>query len=101
MSGVVADDGFTDFRAGLIGLGREVYCAALNDPNSLVRQPTRGVDFSQEEMLDAAKEAYEVATGNEMPEHDKPHRGEPVGERWDEATVAEKYRELAAKFGFG
>lgn len=78
-----------------------MYYAALTDPNSLVRQPTHGVDFSHEEMLYAAKEAYEVATGTEMPEHDSPHGGEPVGEPWDGATVAAKYPELAAKFGFG
>jgi Protein of unknown function (DUF4240) len=44
-------DGFMDFRAGLIGLGREAYYDALNDPNSLALQPKTGVDFSKEELL--------------------------------------------------
>jgi Protein of unknown function (DUF4240) len=100
IEGGCSDDGFTDFRAGLIGLGRDVYYAALTDPSTLVRQPTRGVDFSHEEMLYAAKQGYEVVTGEEMPEHDIAHPRDPVGERWTEATLAAKYPELAAKFGF-
>jgi hypothetical protein len=101
IEGGCSDDGFRDFRAGLIGLGRDVFYAALSDPNTLVRQPTRGVDFSQEAMLYAASLAYAVVTGREMPENDLPHPAEPVGEPWDEASVAGKYPELAAKFGFG
>jgi hypothetical protein len=99
IEGGCSDDGFRDFRAGLIGLGRDVYYAALTDPNTLARQPTRGVDFSQEGMLYAATQAYEAVTGNEMPDHELPQREEPLGEQWEEATVADKYPELAAKFG--
>ncbi len=100
IEGGCSDDGFADFRAGLIGLGREAYYAALSDPGSLAAQPTRGVDFSNEEMLGAARGAYEAVTGEEMPDHGLMHPSEPLGERWDEATVGEKYPELAAKFGF-
>jgi hypothetical protein len=95
-----SDDGFAYFRAGLIGLGREVYQAAVADPSSLVRQPARGVDFSNEEMLYAAMSAYEGVTGKEMPECDLAVPSAPAGERWDESTVANKYPELAKKFGF-
>jgi hypothetical protein len=70
------------------------------DPRSLVRQPARGVDFSQEGMLYAAR-AYETVVGDGMPDQGLTHPEEPVGERWDEADVAKKYPELAAKFGFG
>jgi hypothetical protein len=35
-----------------------------------------------------------------MPENDAPHSDEPTGERWDEATVAQKYPALAERFGF-
>jgi hypothetical protein len=100
IEGGCSGDGFTDFRAGLIGLGRDVYYAAVADPNTLVRQPTRGVDFSHEEMLYAARQAYETVTGKEMPDHGLTRRKEPLGDRWDEATVDRKYPELAAKFGF-
>jgi len=98
IEGGCSDDGFRDFRAGLIALGRDVYYAALTDPNTLARQPTRGVDFSQEGMLYAAMQAYEAVTGETLPDHELPHPEEPVGQRWEEATVAEKYPELAGKF---
>jgi hypothetical protein len=101
IEGGCSDDEFTDFRAGLIGLGRDVYYAALKDPNSLAGQSARGVDFSQEEMFYAAIRAYEAVTGDEMPDHDLPFRREPAGEPWDEATVGDLYPALAAKFGFG
>jgi len=101
IEGGCSDDGFSDFTAGLIGFGREVYEAAVRDPNTLVRQPARGVDFSNEEMLYAAPQAYEAVTGEEMPDHGLPHPHEPAGERFDEATVDQKYPELAAKFGTG
>ena len=101
IEGGCSDDGFTDFRAGLIGLGREVYYAAVNDPSSLVRQPTHGVDFSHEAMLYAAPGAYEAVTGEEMPDHGLAHPEGPIGERWDKSSVGTKYPELAAKFGFG
>jgi hypothetical protein len=100
IEGGCSDDGFADFRAGLIGLGKQVYEDAIRDPASLVRQPTKGVDFSDESMLHAAKEAYTSLTGEEMPDHDLQQPEEPIGEPWDEDTVGEKYPELAAKFGF-
>jgi hypothetical protein len=100
IEGGCSDDGFDYFRAGLIGLGREVYYAALTDPGSLVRLPTQGVDFSNEDMLYAAQQAYEAVTGEEMPDLELVRRDEPLGQPWDEETVGEKYPELAAKFGF-
>jgi hypothetical protein len=100
IEGGCGEDGFTDFRAGLIGLGREVYDAALQDPKSLVRQPARGVDFSQEELLYAASSAYEVVTGAPMPEHALRHPTDPLGQPWEPARLAETYPELAKKFGF-
>ena len=101
IEGGCSDDNFMDFRYGLIGLGREAYYAALNDPNSLVLQPATGVDFFFEELGYAADKAYEAVTGGEqIPEHGLDHPREPVGERWDEVTVAEKYPQLATKFGW-
>ncbi len=101
IEGGCSDDGFTDFRAGLIGLGREVYYEAVDDPSRLVRQPTQGVDFSHEAMLYAARLAYEAVTGEEMPDHGIARPEVPIGERWDTSSVGTKYPELAAKFGFG
>jgi hypothetical protein len=100
IEGGCSDDGFRDFRAGLIGLGRDVYYDAVADPSTLVRQPTRGVDFSSEPMLYAARNAYEAVTGQEMAANDFARSKRPAGERWPEDSVERKYPELAAKFGF-
>ena len=35
-----SDDGFIDFRAWLVGQGKDVYMAALKDPDSLVNVPS-------------------------------------------------------------
>jgi hypothetical protein len=51
IEGGCSDDGFTDFRSGLIGLGKKAYYDALADPNTLALQPDRGVDFSQEALM--------------------------------------------------
>ncbi len=101
IEGGCGDDGFSDFRAGLTGLGREAYASAIRDPSALVRQPAQGVDFSQENMLYAADMAYEAVTGKKMPDLGVVHPNEPVGEPFDEDTVADKYPELAKKFGGG
>jgi hypothetical protein len=101
IEGGCSDDGFENFRAGLIGLGRDVYEAALKDPGSLVRLPTRGIDFSNEEMLYAASSAYEAVTGEQLPDDGLIPPAVPIGEPWDEDAVGEEYPELAAKFGFG
>src|SRR4051794_17412386 len=63
IEGGCSDDGFMDFRSGLIGLGRDAYFDALRDPNTLARQPTTGVDFSQERLAYAARRAYQAVTG--------------------------------------
>jgi hypothetical protein len=99
IEGGCSDDGFADFRAGLIGFGREVFYAAVRDPNTLAEQPAHGVDFSVEEMAYAARRAYESITGEEMPDHDLVRHREPTGARFDHRTVDEKYPELAKKFG--
>jgi Protein of unknown function (DUF4240) len=99
--GGCSDDGFMDFRSGLIGLGKKAYYDALADPNTLALQPDRGVDFSQEALKYASSYAYEALTdGEEMPVDPSlglpPH---PAGEDdWDEDNVEEKYPVLAKRF---
>jgi hypothetical protein len=98
IEGGCSDDGFTDFRSGLIGLGKKAYYDALADPNTLALQPDRGVDFSQEALMYAAADAYEALTEEEMPESDVPDQKGPEGEKWDEDNVEEKYPVLAKRF---
>lgn len=101
IEGGCSDDGFEYFRAGLIGFGREVFYAAVRDPNTLVRQPTRGVDFSNEDLLYVADKAFEATTGRSCQILACTALREPVGEKWDEESVEERYPELAKKFGSG
>lgn len=57
-----SDDGFTDFRAWLIAQGKEVYLAALADPDSLADvEPYGGCQF--ELLTYAGSYALEVITG--------------------------------------
>jgi hypothetical protein len=101
IEGGCSDDGFMDFRGGLIGLGRQVYQDAVKDPQTLVSQPRRGVDFSNEDMLYVARKAYKVVTsGAEMPSSDIACPDDPVGEPWEQETVAAKYPRLVEHFGF-
>lgn len=99
IEGGCSDDGFTDFRSGLIGLGREVYENAVRDPATLISLPTRGVDFSNELMMYAAPNAHERVAGEELPFDDAEVPHEPAGRPWQEAHVTERYPELAKKFG--
>jgi hypothetical protein len=80
IEGGCSDDGFTDFRSGLIGLGRKVYEDAIRDPATLVSQPATGVDFTNESMMYAAMGAYERVAGVELP-IGKYQAAEPAGER--------------------
>lgn len=63
--GGCTDDGFIDFRGWLIAQGREVYMAALKDPDSLADAP----DY-QDQRFDGlphmGERAYEELTGQEI-----------------------------------
>ena len=57
-----SDDGFIDFRAWLIAQGKEVYLAALADPDSLAEVEPYG-DCSFELMSYVGEYAYKQLTG--------------------------------------
>ena len=52
------DDGFMDFRSWLISQGRDVYMAALRDPESLAEVDTEGQSLNFEQYAYAAPKAY-------------------------------------------
>ena len=81
MQGGCSDDGFTDFRYGLIALGREVYEKALKDPRSLA---DLGMDeIGNESFGYAASTAHEAKAGKEMPGTEIRQPADPIGEEWD------------------
>ena len=53
-----SDDGFMDFRSWLISQGRDVYMAALRDPESLADVDTEGQSLNFEQYAYAAPKAY-------------------------------------------
>ena len=59
------DDGFIDFRGWLIAQGRDVYMAALKDPDSLADVPTDG-DCCCETFCYVGSYAYEELTGRDI-----------------------------------
>ena len=59
------DDGFTDFRGWLIAQGRDVYMAALKDPDSLADVPTDR-DCCCETLCYVGSYAYEELTGRDI-----------------------------------
>lgn len=71
--GLLGDESFEDFRAGLVALGRQAFEAALDDPDSLadhpvVREIASASDLrylSREDLLFVPSHAYAVSTGRE------------------------------------
>ena len=71
--GGCTDDGFIDFRGWLIAQGREVYMAALADPDSLADAP----DYRDQRFVclpHMGDRAYEELTGREIHEDFDPAR---------------------------
>jgi hypothetical protein len=96
-----SEDCFRDFRSYLISLGRGPYEAALRDPDSLapVAQDAEQGDWENADSV--AGDAYESATGEEIPVDDSDLSGTPRGEPWDDENedgLVQRYPRLAARF---
>jgi hypothetical protein len=99
IQGGCSDDAFSDFRAGLIGLGRDVFQNALADPGSLARLPPDVVEIANEALLYVADEAYEGVAGEPMPDDVfVPVPAEPAGDPWEEEDVDNMFPGLAERF---
>jgi Protein of unknown function (DUF4240) len=100
IGGGCSDDGFIDFRAGIIGLGRDWYQKVAASPDSLAGHPaiaghpgsSCGEPFFFEGLAYAAAEAFEQISGGEQDFYDalgpdplpglRPDQG-PAGEDFD------------------
>ena len=60
-----SEDGFIDFRAWLIGQGKDVFEKALVDPESIVEIVEVGQETQSEALLYVAVNAYELNTGKD------------------------------------
>jgi Protein of unknown function (DUF4240) len=100
IEGGCSDDGFTDFRYGLISQGRRVYEAALENPDTLVDIDE---DISNESFGYVASRLYEEKGGKSLDRRSLAP-SEPTGEEWDfddEEENAQRLPRLQAKFGDG
>jgi hypothetical protein len=96
-----SDDCFRDFRAYLISLGREPYEAALRDPDSLAPVVQDAEEGDWENADNVAPDAYESATGEDIPTDDSDLSGNPSGQPWDDEdqdALVQRYPALAARF---
>jgi hypothetical protein len=89
INGGASDDGFDYFRGWLIAQGREVFEAAVADPDSLagvaaVRAAVAaGEDLDAEEVLNIAWDAYLAATGEQLPPDSVTVRHREIDFGWD------------------
>lgn len=102
IEGGCSDDGFTDFRSWLISMGRDVYDAALRDPESLLDvADADGVEVTSfEEFQYVPRQVYEEKTGQDMPDTDVERPTDPIGEEWSEDSddLARRFPKLWAKY---
>lgn len=85
---------FSHFRDWLLSEGREVYEAALEDPNSLADCGTPEVR-RLEPFAYAAKRAYKAAAARPMPGYAFVAEHSTRAAEWDEATARERFPRLA------
>jgi hypothetical protein len=100
MGGGCSDDGFSDFRATLISMGRQTFENALTDPQSLA-----DIDYDAET---AQYEGYqyvpttvetELGGGQQFPRYQR-SPAEPSGQSWEEDKLVELYPKLAEKYEY-
>lgn len=91
-----SDDGFMDFRAWLIGQGREVFEKGLSDPESLVDIVEFGQETQWEELLYVAMYAYERGTHKDMATMPNTRQGKPQPEL--KGTFVKNLEERLARF---
>ncbi len=99
IGGGCSDDGFTDFRAWLISMGKKVYELALISPDDLLvaaSDPTVECCFF-EEFSYISDEVYEEKTGEEL-EFEIEHPEEPNGKEWNEEELSSLFPKLTEKF---
>ena len=106
--GGASDDAFDFFRCWLIGQGREIFEAAVHDPDSLAEfldDFDDEIDGDAEDLGYAADEAYEQLTGIVTPDLGlPPQSAEPEGTPFgfeDDAALAARFPLLWERFGAG
>src|SRR5688572_8132838 len=94
VKGGCSDDGFEYFRGWLIAQGRKYFEEALADPTKAARRAGNDEEVECEAIFDAALDAYQAKTGEEMPRFQVTYPQEPVGEPWTEDDLPRLYPKL-------
>lgn len=92
INGGCSDDGFIDFRYGLIAKGKEIYEKALENPDSLADLEID--EIANEAFGYVAAKVYEANTNSELPPSQVERSPEPLGEEWDFDNDAECQQRL-------
>ena len=97
INGGCSDDGFDYFRGWLMLQGRDVWEAALREPESLA-----GVSFEGnaecEDALYSAGDAYEAVAGKHLPSTGRHVPDTPSGTAWQETDLRALYPALWERF---
>ncbi len=103
INGGASDDGFEYFRWWLIGQGREMFEAAVAEPDNLADLITDDIFWGDgqrecEAIAYVAAEVYEKKTGRELPyEEYKPEPSDPVGVKWKDEDLDGLYPKITAR----
>jgi len=100
INGGASDDGFYYFRCWLIGMGRDIYEAAIANPDSLADVVDPRID-AEAEIYAAAHQAWMAVTGkpDTAPYPARKERAELQGEDWnfdDNEEIRRRLPRLAA-----
>jgi hypothetical protein len=99
IGGGCSDDGFSDFRATLISMGRDMFERVVASPGELVHYDLNEESAFYEGYQYVVNDVYEEMTGD-LPERVHPAPDEPSGVEWDEEKVSEIFPALAKKYGY-
>jgi hypothetical protein len=100
INGGCSDEGFDAFRGWLIAHGRDAVARAVREPDSLAEMPAvraaaeSGAVFEAEEVLSIVAEAYQLATGDQLPSPETAPTRPDAGELWDFDDEDEMRRRL-------
>ena len=100
INGGCSDEGFDNFRGWLIAHGREAVAQSVKSPDSLADMPAvqaaadNGAVFEAEEVLSIASDAYQQATGEELPAGERPVTRPDSADLWDFDNEEEMQRRL-------
>lgn len=102
VDGGCSDDGFIDFRNGLILRGHAFYERVLQDPDSLADLLADDDYLPNEDVGYVAGRVYEEKAGERIPEPAPAPYGDPAGEAWgfdDPDLCAQRLPRLWARYG--